>query len=79
MASNYNVNNECARVLCGTILYDVLRNRYARPAPGYSDHRTPVGGLYLASAGTHPGGGVMGACGRNCAMAVLADLGKANM
>ena len=31
---------------------------YARPVPGYAHHRTPLRGLYLASAGTHPGGGV---------------------
>lgn len=29
---------------------------YTRPVPGYSSHRTPVGGLYLCSCGTHPGG-----------------------
>ena len=49
---------------------------YARPVPGWSSHRTPVKGLYLGSSGTHPGGGVMGAPGRNCARVVLADLGK---
>jgi phytoene dehydrogenase-like protein len=44
-----------------------------RPVLHYSDYRTPVGGLYLCGAGTHPGGGVTGANGRNCAAAVLAD------
>ena len=44
-----------------------------RPALHYSDYRTPVDGLYLCGAGTHPGGGVTGANGRNCAAAVLAD------
>ena len=47
---------------------------YARPVPGYSNYRTPLQGLYMAGAGTHPGGGVSGAPGRNCAMAVLSDL-----
>jgi phytoene dehydrogenase-like protein len=47
---------------------------YARPMAGHSDHRSPLRGLYMASAGTHPGGGVMGACGRNCALAVLDDV-----
>lgn len=36
--------------------------------------RTPVAGLYLCGAATHPGGSVMGINGRNAAMAVLADL-----
>ncbi len=44
-----------------------------RPVPGWADYRTPVKGLYLCGAATHPGGGVMGACGRNAARAVLAD------
>jgi len=37
--------------------------------------RTPVPGLYLCGAATHPGGSVMAVNGRNAAMAVLADLG----
>jgi len=49
---------------------------FARPAVGYASHRSPVGGLYMGSAGTHPGGGVMGACGRNCATVVLEDLAR---
>lgn len=44
-----------------------------RPVPGWSDHRTPLAGLYLCGAATHPGGGVMGACGRNAASEVLRD------
>ena len=44
-----------------------------RPAPGYADHRTPIGGLYLCGSGAHPGGGVTGLPGRNAARAILAD------
>ncbi len=44
-----------------------------RPVPGYADYRTPVEHLYLCGAGTHPGGGVLGACGRNAAREVLRD------
>ena len=44
-----------------------------RPVLGLGGYRTPVGGLYLCGAGTHPGGGVTGANGRNCAIRVLAD------
>ena len=32
---------------------------------------TPIRGLWLCGAGTHPGGGVMGACGRNAAHEIL--------
>jgi len=46
-----------------------------RPAKGYASHRTPVTGLYLCGAGCHPGGGVMGAAGRNCSTIVRRDLG----
>jgi phytoene dehydrogenase-like protein len=38
--------------------------------------RTPMRGLYLCGACTHPGGSVIGINGRNAAMAVLKDLGK---
>ncbi|MDE2149847.1 MAG: NAD(P)/FAD-dependent oxidoreductase [Gammaproteobacteria bacterium] len=44
-----------------------------RPVPGWADYRTPLPSLYLCGAGAHPGGGVMGAAGRNAAQAVLAD------
>jgi phytoene dehydrogenase-like protein len=47
-----------------------------RPLPGWAHYRTPVEGLYLCGAGTHPGGGVMGACGRNAAAEVLRDLAR---
>jgi phytoene dehydrogenase-like protein len=39
--------------------------------------RTPVEGLYSASAGTHPAGSVIGAAGHNAAAAVVRDLGLA--
>ncbi len=44
-----------------------------RPMPGWSSYRTPVKGLYLCGAGTHPGGEVTGAPGHNAAQAVLED------
>ena len=44
-----------------------------RPVPGWSDYRTPLSGLYLCGSATHPGGGVMGACGRNAAMEIVRD------
>jgi len=42
-----------------------------RPVPGYASYRTPVAGLYLCGAAAHPGGGVMGAPGRNAAREIL--------
>jgi phytoene dehydrogenase-like protein len=47
---------------------------FMRPVPGYADYRTPVRGLYLCGAATHPGGGVMGACGYNAAREILRDV-----
>jgi phytoene dehydrogenase-like protein len=44
-----------------------------RPLPGWATYRTPVKGLYLCGAGTHPGGEVTGAPGHNAAQAVLED------
>jgi phytoene dehydrogenase-like protein len=44
-----------------------------RPTPGLARPETPIGGLYLASASAHPGGGVHGACGSNAARAALAE------
>ena len=40
------------------------------------DHRTPVEGLYLCGAATHPAGSVIALNGRNAAMAVLEDAGR---
>ncbi len=44
-----------------------------RPVPGWADHRTPVRSLYLCGAASHPGGGVMGCCGKNAAEEILRD------
>ena len=44
-----------------------------RPVAGWSDHCTPIKGLYLCGAASHPGGGVMGACGKNAAEEILRD------
>jgi beta-carotene ketolase (CrtO type) len=48
-----------------------------RPSPSLSGYRTPIGGLFLTGAGTHPGGGVTGRPGRNAAAVVLDALGVA--
>ncbi|MBP6012257.1 MAG: NAD(P)/FAD-dependent oxidoreductase [Alphaproteobacteria bacterium] len=44
---------------------------FMRPIPGWSTHKTPVENLYLCGNGSHGGGGVSGAAGRNAAKAVL--------
>jgi len=46
---------------------------FMRPTAGYANYRTPIHGLYMCGAATHPGGGVMGACGWNAARAILQD------
>jgi len=46
---------------------------FLRPAPGWAQYRTPIEGLYMCGSATHPGGGIMGAPGRNAAMKILAD------
>ena len=42
-----------------------------RPFPGASQYGTSVDGLFLCSAGTHPGGGVMGLAGHNAAKEII--------
>ena len=48
----------------------------ARPVLGHADYRSPIKGLYLCGSGAHPGGGVTGAPGHNCAREVLRDFGR---
>ncbi len=46
---------------------------FLRPVPGWAQYRTPIKNLYMCGSATHPGGGIMGANGRNAADKVLAD------
>ncbi len=46
---------------------------FMRPAAGWAKFRTPVRAYYQCGAGTHPGGGIMGASGRLAALAILGD------
>ena len=46
---------------------------FLRPAPGWAQYRTPVRNLYMCGSATHPGGGIMGAPGRNAAMRILQE------
>jgi phytoene dehydrogenase-like protein len=45
-----------------------------RPFLGMANYKTHLEGLYLTGASTHPGGGIMGASGRNAARIVLQGL-----
>jgi phytoene dehydrogenase-like protein len=47
-----------------------------RPMLGLGTYRTHLKGLYLTGASTHPGGGIMGASGRNAARVLLKDLSR---
>jgi phytoene dehydrogenase-like protein len=47
---------------------------FLRPAPGWAQYRTPIRNLYMCGSATHPGGGIMGAPGRNAAMRVLKEV-----
>lgn len=57
--------------LHGDMAFDQLFT--LRPVRGWSEYKTPIEGLWLCGAGTHPGGGVTGANGRNCAREVLRE------
>jgi phytoene dehydrogenase-like protein len=57
----------------GQLILDQLF--FMRPIPGWSDHRTPVDGLYLCGSGMHGGGGISGVSGRNAARRVLQGAG----
>jgi phytoene dehydrogenase-like protein len=43
---------------------------FLRPLPGIAQYKGPIPGLWLASAGCHPGGGVSGSAGWNAALAM---------
>lgn len=53
----------------GQLLMDQMF--FMRPMPGWSNHKTPIDGLYLCGSGIHGGGGISGAAGRNAARAIL--------
>lgn len=52
---------------------------FMRPTPDMAQYATPVAGLYLCGAGTHPGGGVTAASGHNAAQRILKDRRKAKL
>lgn len=58
----------------GELTFDQLL--FNRPVPGYADYRSPIRDLWICGSSTHPGGGVMGAPGRNAAAEILRDMKK---
>jgi phytoene dehydrogenase-like protein len=46
---------------------------FLRPVPQWAKYRTPIEGYWQCGAGTHPGGGIMGASGRLAALEILAS------
>jgi phytoene dehydrogenase-like protein len=58
----------------GTGSYTLDQQVVFRPLPGWFRYKTPVAGLYMSGAATHPGGGVHGALGMNAARVLLSDL-----
>ena len=44
-----------------------------RPVFKFSSYRTPIHGLYICGAGTHPGGGISGKSGINAANQIIKD------
>ena len=57
---------------------DLAQMAFMRPTPGLAQYETPLEGLYLCGAGTHPGGGVMAASGHNAAQRLLRDRRRAS-
>jgi phytoene dehydrogenase-like protein len=53
----------------GELTFDQLL--FNRPLPGWAQYRTPIRDLWMCGSSTHPGGGVMGAPGRNAAAEIL--------
>jgi phytoene dehydrogenase-like protein len=47
---------------------------FLRPVAGWAQYATPVDRLYLCGSATHPGGGIMGAPGRNAADRILREV-----
>ena len=42
-----------------------------RPVPKMAQYSSPISSLYMCGAGSHPGGGIMGAAGKNAAMEIM--------
>lgn len=73
-----DIERRCINMVRGGHLVGAYRPSQmgaSRPTPELAQYRTPVEGLYLCGASSHPGGSVSGAPGYNCANAICDDLG----
>ncbi|MBI3965812.1 MAG: NAD(P)/FAD-dependent oxidoreductase [Chloroflexi bacterium] len=70
----YRGNSNLVRGDIGSGSYTLDQQLVFRPLPGWFQYRTPIKGLYMSGAATHPGGGVHGAAGSNAAAVLLTDL-----
>ena len=60
-------------IFCEFVELQVDRMYSLRPAFGFADYKSPIEGLYICGAGTHPGGGISGSSGLNAARKILND------
>ena len=70
--------HQLPRPWVATSEYDLLQQSLDqfftfRPLIGWAQYRTPIKGLYLCGAGTHPGGGVTGRPGANASREIIKD------
>jgi phytoene dehydrogenase-like protein len=49
---------------------------FLRPVPGWARYSTPIDRLYLCGSATHPGGGIMGAPGKNAADRIVKEVSR---
>ena len=76
--SPYDIERHCINMVRGSHhvgAYEPAQLGGNRPVPELGQYRTPIAGLYLCGASSHPGGSVSGAPGYNGANAIVDDLG----
>jgi phytoene dehydrogenase-like protein len=76
--SPFDIERHCINMVRGSHhvgAYEPAQMGPNRPVPELGHYRTPVDGLYLCGASSHPGGSVSGAPGYNAALVIAEDLG----
>jgi len=69
METDYNLPE--GSLAHGDIILD--QSFWMRPIPGFTQYRSPLKGLYLCGAATHPGAGITGINGLNAARKIIKD------